>query len=110
LLDALVGCGNLVESVSFRDDLNFAGGGDLERFVEIFAAVLLAAENPDAAHDEIAGMERAIRKNSIWEGPLLDALTGWRPRAPPLTQLSMSCLEPSHGTQGEHEIPVASMT
>jgi hypothetical protein len=55
-------------------------------------------------------VERAIPKNSIWEGPLLDALTGWSPRAPSLTQLSMSCLEPSHGTQGEHEIPVVSMT
>jgi hypothetical protein len=26
---------------------------NLERFVEIFAAVLLAAENPNTAHDEI---------------------------------------------------------
>jgi hypothetical protein len=58
LLDAFVGSGDLVERISFRHHLNFAGGGDLERFIEVFAAVLLAAENPDAAHDEIAGMDR----------------------------------------------------
>ena len=55
--DALVSCGDLVESVSLVITLTLPGGGDLERFVKIFVAVLLATENSvDAVADSIAGL------------------------------------------------------
>jgi hypothetical protein len=58
LFDALISFSDLVQRVSFCNYLNFAAGGDLERFVETFTAILLAAENPDAAINEIAGRDR----------------------------------------------------
>ena len=57
LFDALISFSDLVQNVSFGNHLNFAAGGDLERFVEIFTAILLTAENPKAAINETAGMD-----------------------------------------------------
>ena len=34
LFDALVGCGDFGQRIRFCNHFNFAGGGDLERFVE----------------------------------------------------------------------------
>src|ERR1700734_2912097 len=52
LFDALVGFGDLVETVRFGHDANFAARGDRQRLVQVVAAVLLAADDLDPLPQE----------------------------------------------------------
>jgi hypothetical protein len=58
LSDAFISFGDLVERLRLGHDFNLARGGDLQGFVQVFAIILLAAEDVDAAHDQIAEMDR----------------------------------------------------
>src|SRR5712692_8267663 len=53
LLNAFVGLGGLRQWVSLNDPFDFPLRHEIKSFVQIFGAVLLAADDADTLHDEI---------------------------------------------------------
>jgi hypothetical protein len=57
-LHPFVSPANFCEGIGLGQHLDFAFGDELEGLVQILAAVLLAAQHPDASHDQVADRQR----------------------------------------------------